>query len=112
MIERFLLPDDFMCAQLAIDGMRRRSLDGLHDLGKGKDSSAHFICEWRENQVDVIGHDHNDAQVVSLAVIMPAAIEHDLPRPICQGSPILRYECDEVRLVVALQMRQIAAIKC
>src|SRR5439155_7411353 len=73
--------------------------------------SPDLICERRENQVHVIGHDHNDAQVVSLGVIMLAAIEHDLSRPFCQDSPILRNECDEVRLAIALQMRQVAAIK-
>jgi hypothetical protein len=42
-------------------------------------------------------------------MIVHTAIEYDLPRPICQDPPILGNKRDEIRLVVPLQMRQVAA---
>jgi hypothetical protein len=44
-------------------------------------------------------------------MIVRAAIEHDLPLPTSQHTPVLSNKCDEMGFVIALQMRQIAAIE-
>lgn len=59
----------------------------------------------------MIRHDDRHAQIVCLLMIMPATIEHDLTCPIRQDAAILRNKRDEMWLVVALQVRKIAAIK-
>lgn len=59
----------------------------------------------------VIRHDDDHAQVVSPLMIVSATIKHNLPRPIRKHATILRDEGDEVRLVIALQVRKIAPIE-
>ena len=71
---------------------------------------ATFIGKRRKNHVNMVGHDGH-AQVISFVVIVHAAIERDLTRPIRQYAAMFRNEGDEMRLVIALQMRQIATIE-
>ncbi len=54
----------------------------------------------------MVWHHDRHAKVVSLLVIMHAAIQHNLPSPIGQNAAVFGDEGDEMRLgVVALQMR-------
>ena len=111
MIERFFLPNGFMCAQPLIHDVRGCAFDDFHDFGQWEHALTSFVDQRRENQMDVIWHDHDHPKVVPLLVIVPAAIEDDLPRPVGQNAAILRDKRDEMRLIVPLQMRQVSAVE-
>ena len=100
-----------MAVQPLIDRMRRCSLDCLHDLGKRKYPTPDFIGQRRDDEVYVIRHDNDHAEVVSLLVIVHTALENDLSRPVRQYAAPFRYKGDEVRLAITLQMRQVTTIE-
>jgi hypothetical protein len=54
----------------------------------------------------MIWHDDSDVQEVSDSVIMQAAAEGDVSRPVWQCLTEFCNECYEVRFIVALKMRQ------
>ena len=64
-----------------------------------------------ENQVRMVGHDHDSVQVVTIRVIVADALQHDVSSPIRKDSSILRDEGDEMLPVVTLEMRQVPAIE-
>jgi len=59
----------------------------------------------------VIGHDYGYVQVILGAVIVKTTTEHDVAGPAGEDPAILCNESDEVRLGIALQMREIAAVE-
>jgi len=61
--------------------------------------------------VYVVGHNNRNVKLIFGAVIAAAALENDIPCPFRQDRTMLRDERYEVRLVVALQMRQISSIE-
>ena len=67
------------------------------------------ILQWRESQMHVVRHDDYNVQVVNRIVTVSATIEHDFPGPIRQDAALFGAEGDEVRSVITLNVRQIAA---
>jgi len=61
--------------------------------------------------VHMVGHNDSDMQRVSDSVVVQAAAEGDVPCPVWQLLTEFSNECDEVRFVVALKMRQVATIE-
>jgi hypothetical protein len=61
--------------------------------------------------VHMVGHNDSDMQRVSDSVVVQAAAEGDVPCPVGQLLTEFSNECDEVRFVVALKMRQVATIE-
>ncbi len=59
----------------------------------------------------MVGHYDSDMQRVSDSVIAQAAAEGDVPCPVGQLLTEFSNECDEMRFVVALKMRQVATIE-
>ena len=61
--------------------------------------------------MDMIGHHYRNVQVVSDAMIVDAAPEHELTSPFRHNPAIFRHKRNEVRLIVALKVRQVATIE-
>ena len=59
----------------------------------------------------MVGHNDSDMQRVSASVVVQAAAEGDVPCPVWQLLSEFSNECDEVRFVVTLKMRQVTAIE-
>jgi hypothetical protein len=61
-----------------IDCARRRAFDAAHDLNERKNLLLVVVDQWRENDVDVIRHNHRDVEFVFLTVIVATTGEHDV----------------------------------
>ncbi len=61
--------------------------------------------------MNMIGHYDGHFQAISSAVIVNAASQHNVARPLGQDATKLGAKRDEVRCVVALHVRQIATIE-
>ena len=61
--------------------------------------------------MNVVWHHDRDMEIVFSSVVMGTARKDNIAVRIGQHSAILRHKCNEVRLVVTLQVRQIATIK-
>jgi hypothetical protein len=91
--------------------MRRCSLNRLRDLRQRHNKAALFINQRRENQVDVIRHYHCHMQLISAAMIMSTAIQHNIPRPRRHSPPPFRHKRNEMWFGITLQMRQITPVE-
>jgi len=58
--------------------------------------------------VNVVRHHNGNIQIVSRVMTMSAAVQHNLPGPIRHDAAFFRTECDEVRPVITLDVRQVA----
>src|SRR5438874_10476243 len=77
-----------------------------------KDNATTFVIDRRNKyDVDMIGHHYRNVQVVSDAMIVDAAPEHELTSPFRHNPAIFRHKRNEVRLIVALKVRQVATIE-
>jgi hypothetical protein len=61
--------------------------------------------------MDMVGHYGGYLQAISSAVVVNTTTQYEIARPIRQDTPKLGAKRNEVWLVVALHMRQIATIE-
>jgi hypothetical protein len=100
-----------MVAKTAIDGMRGGSFDGFHDLNQRDDETTCFVRQGRENEVHVVWHDYGHMQSILGFMIVETAGQSDVTRAVGKSPAEFSDERDEVRFVVALQVRQVAPVE-
>jgi hypothetical protein len=61
--------------------------------------------------MDMIGHDNRNLQIVLCLVIVQTAIEDDVSNAFRQHRSTFGTEGNEMRLIVALQVRKLPSIK-
>ena len=61
--------------------------------------------------MNMIRHNHGDIQVITGAVAVTAAIQHDLSCPSRQPAPPPGDKCHEVRPIILLNVWQVAPIE-
>jgi hypothetical protein len=110
-VERFFLPNRAVISEAFIDGAGRRTLDGFHDLNQRNDQASFFVGEWRENQMYVIWHDYGYVERVFDSVIVQAGRQSNVAGRFWKSLPQSRDEGYEVRFIVALEMRECAAVE-
>jgi hypothetical protein len=104
-IEPLLLPDRAAPAQGTVDRVRRRALDGVHDL-RDAEGVAFLISGWCQKEMNVIGHHHGSMQPESVSMPTNAGCENEVTRSFRKDPAVLRYERDEESGAGTLQMRQ------
>jgi len=110
-IERFLLPDWTASAQMFVYQMGRGSLNGVEDFGHRPGSLFRFIDQRNQDQVDVVGHYDTYAQIISSGIVVKAGVHDDIASSLRKLPALKRTEGHEVRLIVALQVRQASSIE-
>ncbi len=105
MIKGFFLPDRSSTIESPIDQVCCCAFDCLHDFMKWMNHSPLKIGRWGENQMRVVRHNNGYVQTVFRAVIMQAAVQHNLPGPVRQHATVLGHERNEMRPGVTLNVR-------
>jgi hypothetical protein len=105
------LPDGAMILNAAIDRTRRRPFDCLHDLDQRNDRLPLVVSRWRQYQMNVVGHHHRRFKAIPRAVIVDTTSQHNIAGPVWQDAAELGAKRDEVRRMIALHMRQVAAVE-
>ncbi len=100
-----------MSSQSLVDRTCGGSFDSPHNFNERNNLAPLFVDPWREDHVDMIGHDDRDIGLISDAMIMAARRKRNIPGPVRQGATRSCDERDEMRLEIPLQVRQIAAVE-
>jgi hypothetical protein len=82
-----------------------------HDLDQRNDRLPPVVDQWRQYHMNVVGHHHRNFKAIARAVIVDAAPQHNIAGPVWQNAAKLSAKRDEVRRVIALHMRQVAAVE-
>src|SRR5258708_39623082 len=100
MVERFLLPNRVARTKPLVDSSGRKGFHSPKDLVERINSPTFHVCQWREYQVNVVGHHHCDIEVVPFSMTVRATVEHDRSCPVGQRAALLSNKRDEMRDVI------------
>ena len=89
MIEGFIRPHRTASVCILVDGMGRGALDCLSYVLKADHLRSLVIHQRPENEMNVIRHHYRCIQVVSSGVIMKAALQDDVSRPIRENATVV-----------------------
>jgi hypothetical protein len=111
MVERFSLPNVPCSSQRPVDLVGGNPFDRICDLRKRIDLRRLDIHQRREDHMHVVWHDYDGTEIDAPAVVVQAAIQHDVPEALRKNPFLVGTERQEVRLAVPLQMRKLATIE-
>ena len=97
--------------RLAVNQVRRSSLDGFGDSRKGKYLRPLKVNQRRKDHVNMIGHDHERLKIDCPLVRAQGGVHHNGPGPIGKRPSLVSAERQEVWFAVALKMREVATVE-
>jgi hypothetical protein len=111
MVKRFRLPNLTSPSKSFVDHVRRGPFDRVHDLCEGTDFHRLIAGQRREDEMNVIRHNHSSFEVKFRSVVVKATIQDNTPNALRKNPSIMSAESDKVRFIVNLKMRKPPPIK-
>ena len=109
-VEVFFLPERSGCSTCELDFARGMRLDAVHQFRQGVPRFAVLFYQRRDDQVDVIRHDHREMKMQAIAMPVQTGVNNHLTLCMAQFT-LLQTEGHEVRAAADLPMWKTATVR-